>query len=147
MPEDIRPQNPQPGEQNEPDEADLEELIMAGEVDEPIVEESIDLVDVDADQAGRAPTQIKAFGRGARAAATELRHEELLKRAINVTGQGATRIRTFHSKLNDAALALMDQGINEWIDAAGIEVKCVSSCIGIFEGKKPEPHILLTVWY
>ena len=144
MPEDIKPPNLQPGGQNE---ADLEEPIIAGEIDETVEEEPIDLVDLDADDSQRTPTQIKAFGRGARAAATELRHEEVLKRGLDVSGQGATRTRTFHSKLNDAALALMDQGINEWIDAAGIEVKCVSSCIGIFEGKKPEPHILLTVWY
>ena len=147
MPDGVRPQNPQSRGQNQPDEGELEELIIAGEISEPSEDESIDLVDFGAEESGRTPTQIRAFGRGARAGATELRHEEILKRPLNVTGQGATRTRTFHSKLNDAALALMDQAINEWIDAAGIEVKYVSSCIGVFEGKKPEPHLILTVWY
>ena len=68
-------------------------------------------------------------------------------RPLNLTGQGATRTRTFHSKLNDAAMALMDQSINEWVDNAGIEIKCVSSCVGIFEGKKAEANLLVTVCY
>ena len=145
MPDEIRPVNLGA---NEEDPFLTEEPVVAGEVEEEAKEEeSIDLVDLEGDGAGGAPTQIRAFGRGARAMATELRHEEVLKRGLNVTGQGATRTRTFHSKLNDAALALMDQAINEWIDSGGVEVKCVSSCIGIFEGKKPEPHLIVTVWY
>ena len=142
MPDEIRPLNPVPSEE---DPFLAEEPLVAGEVNE--TEESIDLVDLESDRSGAGATQIRAFGRGARSAAADIRHDELLKRDLNVTGQGATRTRTFHSKLNDAALALMDQGINEWIDSAGVEVKCVSSCIGIFEGKKPEPHLILTVWY
>ena len=147
MPDDIMPEDLQPGDLEEIGQGELEEPIVAGEADEPVVEEPIDLVDFGAEESERTPTQIRAFGRGARAAASELRHEEVLKRALNVTGQGATRTRTFHSKLNDAALAIMDQLVNEWIDKGGIEVKCVSSCIGVFEGKKPEPHLILTVWY
>ena len=147
MPDDIRPKNLQPGGQNQAGEGEPEEPIMAGESSERTEDEPIDLIDIEAEESGRTPTQIRAFGRGARAAAAELRHEEILKRPLNVTGQGATRTRTFHSKLNDAALALLDQAINEWIDSGGIEVKCVSSCIGVFEGKKPEPHLILTVCY
>ena len=104
-------------------------------------------VDLEIDQASGTPSQIKAFGKGARASARDLRHEEELQRPLNITGKGATRTRTFHSKLNDAALALMDQSINKWIDSAEIEIKSVSTCIGIFEGKKPEPHLLVTVFY
>jgi hypothetical protein len=144
MPDEIRQAKPVPREEN-PFRA--EEPVVAGEVDEPKEEESIDLVDLEGDGSGAAATQIRAFGRGARSVATEIRDEDVLKRALNVSGQGATRTRTFHSKLNDAALALMDQGINEWIDSAGVEIKCVSSCIGVFEGKKPEPHLILTAWY
>ena len=141
MPENIRPLNPQPDDQ---DELLPEEAVMADEAEE---EEPLDLVDLEIDEATGSRTKIKAFGRGARAAARELRHEEALKRSLNVTGQGATRTRTFHSKLNDAALALMDQSINEWVDSSEIEIKCVSSCIGVFEGKKAEPHLLVTVCY
>ncbi len=144
MPENIRPLNPQPGDEQE---SIPEDAIIADEAEEAEEEEPIDLVDLEIDEATGTPTQIKAFGRGARASARELRHEEVLKRPLNITGQAATRTRTFHSKLNDAALALMDQFINEWADRSGIEIKCVSSCIGVFEGKKPEAHVLVTICY
>ena len=141
MPDNIRPLNPLG-----PDEDDLipEEAVIADEV---VEDEPIDLVDVEIDEGTGTPTQIKAFGRGARASARELRHDDALKRPLNVTGNGATRTRTFHTKLNDAALALMDQAINEWVDSSELEIKSVSTCIGIFEGKKPEPHLLVTVCY
>jgi hypothetical protein len=145
MPENLRPLNPQSDEQ---DDWVPEEATLADEADEAEEEEEpIDLVDMEVDEGTGTRTQIRAFGRGARAAARELRHEDSLKRPLNVTGQGATRARTFHSKLNDASLALMDQSINEWVDEAGVEIKCISSCIGIFTGKKPEPHMLVTVCY
>ena len=144
MPDNLRPLNPLPGDQNK---FLAEDAIMAKEADQAEEEEALDLVDLETDQASGPRTQIKAFGKGARASARELRHDEALKRPLNVTGQGATRTRTFHSKLNDAALALMDQAINEWVDSSGIEIKCASSCSGIFEGKKPEPHILVTICY
>ena len=144
MSENTGPLNPLPGNE---DDLTPEEAIMADEVNEPTEDEPIDLVDLEIDDGTGPRTQIKAFGRGARASARELRHEDALKRPLNVTGQGATRTRTFHSKLNDAALALMDQDVNEWVDSAGVEIKNVSSCIGIFEGKKPEPHLIVTVCY
>ena len=144
MPENLRPLNPLPGDE---DELLGEEAIMASEIDKAEEDEPLDLVDMETDQASGTGTQIRAFGKGARASARDLRHEEVLKRPLNLTGQGATRTRTFHSKLNDAAMAMMDQTINEWVDSSGIEIKCVSSCIGIFEGKKPDPHILVTVCY
>ena len=143
MPDELDPLDLQPGDK---DQAASEEFIMAGEVEEKQDEESIDLIEIDEGSTGER-TEIRAFGRGARAAAGELRRDDALKRPLNVTGQGATRTRTFHSKLNDAALAILDQSVNEWVDTGGIEIKCVSSCIGIFEGKKPEPHLILTVCY
>ena len=140
MPDNINPLGSEPEE-----EAELipDDLVMADEAETEAAEEAIDIVDLEQG----AESQIRAFGAGARASARELRAEEGLKRALNVTGKGATRARTFHSKLNDAALALMDKAINEWVDESGVEIKCVSSSIGIFEGKKPEPHVILTVLY
>jgi len=71
-----------------------------------------------------------------------------LKRPLNATGRGATRVRTFHTKLNHAALAFLDNQVNEWIDAHDdVEVKFCSSTIGVVEGKKAEPHLIITVWY
>ena len=46
------------------------------------------------------------------------------KRPMNTTGTGATRVRTFHAKLNDGAFHFLDNQINEWLDAhSDIEVK------------------------
>ena len=141
MPDNINPLESGPEEE----EAELipDDLVMADEAEPQAVEEAIDIVDLE----GGGESQIRAFGAGARASARELRGEEGLKRPFNVTGKGATRARTFHSKLNDATLALMDKAVNEWVDESGVEIKHVSSCIGIFEGKKPEPHVILTVLY
>ncbi len=145
MTENLRPLDSQPDDQ---DDLIPEDAILADEADQAEEDEPLDLVDMEIDEATGTPTQIKAYGgRGARAAARELRHEETLKRPLNLTGKGATRARTFHGKLNDAALAMMDQTINEWVDNTGIEIKSSSSCIGIFQAKKPEPHLFLTVCY
>lgn len=69
-------------------------------------------------------------------------------RPLNKTGQGATRCRTFHAKLNDGAIGFMNEQINEWLDGnTDIEIKSSSSTIGVFEGKSSEPHLILTVLY
>jgi len=73
---------------------------------------------------------------------------EQFRRSLNTTGQGATRVRTFHTKLNDAAMRFMDQQIAEWIDSHDdIEVKLCSTTVGVVEGKRSEPHLIVTVWY
>ena len=76
------------------------------------------------------------------------RSEGAFKRALKPGGQGATRVRTFHCKLGDAAMVFMDQQINEWADShEDVEVKFCTSTIGVVEGKRQEPHLILTVWY
>jgi len=70
------------------------------------------------------------------------------KRPLNTTGRGATRIRTFHTKLNDAAFRFLDGQINDWIDAnPGVEIKFSNTTIGTVEGKRPEPQVIISVWY
>jgi len=64
-----------------------------------------------------------------------------------VTGQGATRCRIFHSKIAAAPLENMEQAINEWLDSEKIEVKNVGHVIGTMEGKRPEPNVIVMVWY
>ncbi|MCP4593115.1 MAG: hypothetical protein GY842_20460 [bacterium] len=60
----------------------------------------------------------------------------------------ATRCRTFHTKLNDGAVAYLNREINEWIDrSASIRLKFATSTIGVFEGKRADPHLIITVFY
>ena len=60
----------------------------------------------------------------------------------------ATRCRSFHAKLTDAALAHMNDQINEWVDEHDdIEIKFASSNIGVVEGKHADPHVIVTVFY
>ena len=68
-------------------------------------------------------------------------------RALNRTGMGATRCKLFHSRIALAPLDHMERSINEWLDAAEVEVKQVGHIIGTMEGKSPEPNLIMVVWY
>lgn len=69
------------------------------------------------------------------------------KRPLNVTGQGATRCRIFRSKIAQGSLDYMEHQVNEWIDGEEIDVKHVGHVIGTMEGKRPEPNVIVIVWY
>ena len=69
------------------------------------------------------------------------------KRPLNLTGTGATRCRIFRSKIAQASLDFMEHQVNEWIDGEEIEVKHVGHVIGTMEGKRPEPNVIVIVWY
>jgi hypothetical protein len=105
-------------------------------VDQP----QISLVD-EADT--KVGSKIQAFGVAAA-------HGQRLtfKRTPNVTGFGSIRIRTFHGRLSDEGLAFMDDKINEWLDGhPEIEIKNVTSTVGLYDGKIKEPALILNVWY
>jgi len=88
-------------------------------------------------------SKIKAIG--VRAAVAKQEH---FARKPNATGQGACRVRSFHSRLSDEGVAYMDEKINDWLDRhPEIEVKFVTSTVGTFEGKIREPALVLNVWY
>lgn len=71
-----------------------------------------------------------------------------LKRPLDPTAAGATRCRTFHCKLNDAAIEFLNGVINQWLDEhADITVKFATSTLGVFEGKNKEPNLILTLFY
>lgn len=75
------------------------------------------------------------------------RHEEKWKRKTNLTGTGATHVRTFYCKLNPESLEYMEQQINEWLDAhPDYEVKQVTTSVGEWTGKIKEPAMIVTVW-
>ena len=89
------------------------------------------------------PSKIRTFEVGGTTAKAAT-----FKRPVNITGHGATRCRTFHSRLSDSAMQYMDQQINEWLDQnTDIEVKFCSTTVGIVEGKRQDPHLIVTVWY
>ena len=74
-------------------------------------------------------------------------HQEL-KRPLQQSGQGATRVRTFHARLSNSAMTFLDNQINEWVDQdENIEIKFTNITVGMVEGKKTEPHLIITVWY
>lgn len=74
--------------------------------------------------------------------------DDSFKRPLDSRGIVATRCRTFHCKLSDAAMTFMNDQVNNWLDAnEAITVKFATSTIGIVEGKHPEPNLILTVFY
>lgn len=69
-------------------------------------------------------------------------------RALNRSGAGATRCRTFNCKLSDEGARHLDQQINEWIDRnPDVEIKFSTSTVGVWTGKHAEPHLILTLFY
>lgn len=111
-----------------------DELISLEGGEEPISLEETG----DSESAGQA---LKMIGAAASVTATKF------SRPLNVDGSGATRFRIFHSKISVAPLENLEHSINEWIDGDKIEVKHVGQLIGTMEGKRPEPNLLVVVWY
>lgn len=70
------------------------------------------------------------------------------KRHLQHQDKGAIRCRIFHAKLNDGALQFMQDQINEWIDQSPeVDVKSVSTDVGVVEGKTSQPHLIITIFY
>jgi hypothetical protein len=70
------------------------------------------------------------------------------KRQPFANGEGICRVKSFHGKYSDQGLEHMDDVINEWLDGhPGIEIKFITSTVGVFEGKIREPALVLNVWY
>jgi len=70
------------------------------------------------------------------------------KRKTHTTGTGACRVRSFHGRLSDEGLAFMDGKINEWLDAhPEIEIKTVTTTVGMYDGKIKEEALVVNIWY
>jgi hypothetical protein len=115
-------------------------------------DQTIALVDEEADLAAETRDEpkpkIKAFGDDSVFGHMVDHNESKWKRPTNNTGRGAVRCRTFHTKLSDAALSYMDSLIAEWTEKnPQIDIKFATSAIGIYEGKRAEPHLIVTVFY
>ena len=70
------------------------------------------------------------------------------KRKPVVSGHGAVRVRTFHAKLSDQGLDYIDEGINVWLDEhPEIDIKFVTTSVGMFDGKFKDFALIVNVWY
>ena len=74
--------------------------------------------------------------------------ERVWRRPLRPSNVTATRCRTFHAKLNDASLNNLGDQISEWVDAQDdVEIKFASTAVGVVEGKHPDPHLIVTIFY
>jgi hypothetical protein len=70
------------------------------------------------------------------------------KRQLKSGGVGACRVRTFHGKLSDQGLEYVDEAINTWLDDhPEIDVKFVTTNVGMFDGKFKDLALIVNVWY
>jgi hypothetical protein len=114
-------------------------------VDTEIDLDPIALVDEPTTEEAAAPSKIRAFGSSIGDTSTKTNYK---RQVNNVPGCGACRIRSFHGRLSDEGLAFMDNKINAWLDEhPEIEVKQVTSTVGLYDGKIKEPALILNVWY
>lgn len=114
---------------------------------QPAEEEAIALVEDDEDAGGDslapapAVSKIRAFSD-----AGHKKHD--YKRALKEGGPGICRVRTFHAKLSDQGLEYLDDAINVWLDQhPEINVKLVTSNVGMFDGKFKDLALIMNVWY
>ena len=70
------------------------------------------------------------------------------KRQLKQGGMAATRVRTFHGKLSDQGLEYIDEAINMWLDEhQDVDVKFVTTNVGMFDGKFKDLALIVNVWY
>ena len=111
----------------------------------PSEAEPMELVDDTYPGTGAAPTENKI--RAITGNDTSHRKETFKRQPVK-TGTGACRVRSFHGRLSTQGLEFLDNQINDWLsDNAEVEVKFVTSTVGVFEGKMREPAMILNLWY
>ncbi len=93
-------------------------------------------------------TSIHGFSGDSLASQKAIYDDSKYNRMLEPTSPTAMRCRTFHSKLNDGAVAYMNDQINTWVDSdPKIGIKFATSTIGVFEGKQKDPHLIMTIFY
>lgn len=105
-------------------------------------DEAISLVD-DGDDPNAAPMPSKiTYG----ADLGQRKHD--WKRQTTITGGGAVRVKTFHAKLSDQGLEYLDEAINMFVDAhPEVDIKFVTTNVGMFDGKFKDVALVVNVWY
>ncbi|MCG3125919.1 MAG: hypothetical protein CHACPFDD_00746 [Phycisphaerae bacterium] len=107
---------------------------------------AIALAAADQPAAAPAPRPIRAFGGAPIGRSVESAYQ--FRRPTLADPAMATRCRTFHCKLNDASISMMNQQLNEWVDAHDdVAIKFATSSVGVFEGKHADPNLIVTVFY
>jgi hypothetical protein len=135
-----------PASQNIPRPGGGSTINPAVHVPKPQEEDAIALVEEDdndetAAGAVAAPSKIR-FG----ADIVHKKHE--WKRQLKEGGAGACRVRTFHGKLSDQGLEYIDDAINVWLDDhPEIDIKFVTTNVGLFDGKFKDLALIVNVWY
>jgi hypothetical protein len=120
---------------------DADEPIALVEIEEGGVEGADEPIAYD-----KKPTVIRSFGGAGGLAASAA--GRTFRRPLLLDTPNATRCRVFHAKLADGAFMHMCEQINEWVDGSDeIQIKFVSSCIGVVEGKHADQHLIMTVFY
>ncbi len=111
--------------------------------------EPIAIDDSDDSDASMASSQVRTLSGDTLLSSAASLHDQVdYKRPIMPDGAGATRCRTFHAKLNDGAVGFMNRQINEWCDGQeDVVIKFATSTIGVWEGKKPVPTLIVTIFY
>ncbi len=115
------------------------------ELEELKIEDADDLAPIDIDdspsQASLGGSMIQVFG------GDRVPHEDNWSRKTNVTGQGATHVKTFFCKLRPDAIQFVDDQVNDWLDKhPEYEVKFVTSTVGKLVGKNVEDALFMNVW-
>jgi hypothetical protein len=102
---------------------------------------SIELID-DGESAEEVRAKIKAFG-----PETATKQSKWTRQPVN-TGKGAVRMKTFHAKLSDLGMEYLDDSINRFLDEhPEVDVKFVTTNIGMFDGKFKDLALIVNVWY
>jgi hypothetical protein len=108
------------------------------------MEEPLELVEEEAKAVTAEPPKSKIHGITSAAALAQHSY----KRPTHSNKTGAVRMRTFHCRLSEQGVEYLDQIINDWLEShPEVEVKFVTSTIGMWDGKLKEPTLILNVWY
>lgn len=109
----------------------------------PVADEPLELVSDDKPTSAEPP---KSKIHGITAANSLAQHN--YKRPTHYNKTGAVRMRTFHCRLSEQGVEYLDQIVNDWLEShPDVEVKFVTSTIGMWDGKLKEPTLILNVWY
>lgn len=93
-----------------------------------------------------APSDMIRFSGGVSHA--EAQREDRFRRPLLKGSAAATRCKSFHGKLTDAAIAYLNDQINDWVDAHDdVEIKFAQTTVGPVEGKHTEPHLIITLFF